>query len=49
MTILLWILLVLFVIYFSGRVIDHLFTGMSAENKRIDTLRSVVKFARAAR
>ena len=42
---LLWILLVLFVIYLSGRVIDHLFTGMSAENKRIDTLRSVVKFA----
>ncbi len=42
---LLWILLVIFAVYVAGRVIDQLFTGVSAENKRIDTLRSVVKFA----
>ena len=42
---LLWILVVLFVVYLAARLIDHLFTGMSAENKRIDTLRAVVKFA----
>ena len=45
---LLWILLVIFVVYLSGRLIEHLFTGMSAENKRIDTLRAVVKFAAQA-
>jgi len=42
---LLWILLVLFAVYVAARFIEHLFTGMSAENKRIDTLRAVVKFA----
>jgi small-conductance mechanosensitive channel len=41
----LWILVVLFVVYLAARVIDRQFTGMSAENKRIDTLRTVVKFA----
>jgi small-conductance mechanosensitive channel len=41
----LWILLVIFAVYLAGRVIDHQFTGLSAENKRIDTLRTVVKFA----
>jgi small-conductance mechanosensitive channel len=41
----LWILLVLFVVYLACRVIDRLFTGMSTENKRVDTLRAVVKFA----
>ncbi|HEV2396515.1 MAG TPA: mechanosensitive ion channel domain-containing protein [Candidatus Sulfotelmatobacter sp.] len=42
------ILLILFAVYLAARVIDHLFTGMSAENKRIDTLRAVVKFAAQA-
>jgi small-conductance mechanosensitive channel len=42
---LLWILLVIFAAYLAARLIDHLFTGMSAENKRMDTLRAVVKFA----
>ena len=42
---LLLILVVLFAVYLAARMIDHLFTGMSAENKRIDTLRAVVKFA----
>lgn len=45
---LLWILLVLFAVYLAARLIDRLFTGVSAENKRIDTLRSVVKFAAQA-
>jgi small-conductance mechanosensitive channel len=41
----LWILLVTLLVYLSHRLIDRLFLDMSAENKRIDTLRSVVKFA----
>jgi small-conductance mechanosensitive channel len=41
---LLWILLVVFVVYLVARIIDHAFTGITTENKRIDTLRSVVKF-----
>ena len=41
----LWILLVIFAVYLAARLRDHLFTGISAENKRIDTMRSVVKFA----
>ena len=42
---LLAIVIVLFVLYLAARVIDRLFTGFSTENKRIDTLRAVVKFA----
>ena len=42
---LLWILVVLLVVYLAHRLIDRLFTGMTAENKRIDTLRAVVKFS----
>jgi small-conductance mechanosensitive channel len=42
---LIWIVLVLFAVYLCNRLIERLFTGMSAENKRIDTLRAVVKFA----
>jgi small-conductance mechanosensitive channel len=42
---LLWILLVVLLVYLANRLIDRLFSGMTAENKRIDTLRSVVKFA----
>ena len=45
---LLWILLVLAAVYLANRLIEHLFTGMSAENKRVDTLRAVVKFAAQA-
>ena len=41
----LWILLVLLVVYAADRLIEHLFIGMSAENKRIDTLRTVTKLA----
>lgn len=45
---LLWILLVVLVVYLAQRLIEHLFTGMAAENKRIDTLRAVTKFAAEA-
>ncbi len=41
----LFILLVLVVVYVANRFIEHLFVGMSAENKRVDTLRAVAKFA----
>jgi small-conductance mechanosensitive channel len=44
----LWVLLVLIAVYAADRLIEHLFTGMAAENKRIDTLREVVKFAAQA-
>lgn len=44
----LWILLVLVAVYVADRLIEHLFHGMTAENKRIDTLRAVVKFAAQA-
>lgn len=45
---LLWILLVIVAVYLADRLIEHLFKGISAENKRIDTLRAVVKFAAQA-
>jgi small-conductance mechanosensitive channel len=44
----LWILLVLLAVYVASRLIERLFTGVKAENKRIDTLRAVVKFATQA-
>jgi small-conductance mechanosensitive channel len=45
---LMWILLVVFALYLAARFIDRLFTGITTENKRVDTLRSVVKFATQA-
>ena len=42
---LLWMLLVVVVVYVTHRLIDRLFGSMNAENKRIETLRSVTKFA----
>ncbi len=44
----LWILLVLLAVHLASRLIERLFTGMKAENKRIDTLRAVAKFAAQA-
>jgi len=41
----LWILLILIAVYVANRGIDTSFTDVKAENKRIDTLRAVVKFA----
>jgi small-conductance mechanosensitive channel len=40
---LLWILLVLLAVYVANRMVDRLFTDVTAENKRIDTLRALVK------
>jgi small-conductance mechanosensitive channel len=40
---LLWILLVLLAVYVADRMVDRLFTDVTAENKRIDTLRALVK------
>ena len=42
---LLWILVVALLVYLSHLLIDRLFGNITAENKRIATLRSVVKFA----
>jgi len=44
----LWILLVLVAVYLSSRLIERLFAGMKAENKRIDTLRAVATFGAQA-
>jgi len=44
----LWILLALIAVYAANRIIERLFTGVTSENKRVDTLRSVVKFAAQA-
>jgi len=41
----LWILLILIAIYVANRAIEGSFADVKAENKRIDTLRAVVKFA----
>lgn len=45
---LLGILLVIVAVYLADRLIEQLFKGISAENKRIDTLRAVVKFGAQA-
>lgn len=42
---LLWILVVAFLVYLAHLLIDRLFGNITAENKRVATLRSVVKFA----
>jgi small-conductance mechanosensitive channel len=44
----LWILVVMLVVYLAHRLIDQLFGGMTAENKRIETLRTMIKFAAQA-
>jgi small-conductance mechanosensitive channel len=41
---LLWILVVAIFVYLAHLLIDRLFGNITAENKRIETLRSVVKF-----
>jgi small-conductance mechanosensitive channel len=41
----LWILVVVLLVYLADRVVDRLFAGMAAENKRIGTLRALVHFA----
>ena len=41
----LWILLIALAVYLANRLVDRLFAKAAAENKRLDTLRSVIKFA----
>jgi small-conductance mechanosensitive channel len=41
----LWILIVVLVTYLANRLIDRLLAGVTAENKRMSTLQTVVKFA----
>lgn len=45
---LLWILLVLVIVYLLHQLIDRLFAGMKAENKRIETLRAILTFSAQA-
>ena len=44
----LWIVVVALIVYLAHRVIDRLFGGVHPENKRVDTLRAVVKFGAEA-
>jgi small-conductance mechanosensitive channel len=41
----LWILTVILVVYLAHRLVDRLFGDVSVENKHIETLRSLIKFA----
>jgi small-conductance mechanosensitive channel len=41
----LWIVIILLVVYVASRVIDRVFVGFAAENKRLGTIQTVVKFA----
>jgi small-conductance mechanosensitive channel len=41
---LLWILVVALAVYLAHRLIDQLFGGLHPENKRVETLRTVIKF-----
>src|SRR5258708_17202033 len=41
----LWILVVAVVVYLANRLIDRVLAGVKAENKRMSTLQTVVKFA----
>ena len=42
---LLWILVVVLLIYLASRVMDRVLSGITAENKRLETLRAVARFA----
>src|SRR6266852_1070188 len=41
----LWIVMILLVVYGASRVIDRVFAGFAAENKRLGTIQTVLKFA----
>jgi small-conductance mechanosensitive channel len=44
----LWILLVLVIVYVLHQLIERLFGGLKAENKRIETLRAILSFSTQA-
>src|SRR5229473_1754429 len=41
----LWIVMILLIVYGASRVIDRVFAGFAAENKRLGTIQTVLKFA----
>jgi small-conductance mechanosensitive channel len=46
--VLLWILLVVVIVYLSNRLIEHFTVDLKTENKRVETLRAVLKFSAQA-
>ena len=46
--ILFWILLVMLLVYLANRTIEHFTGSLKTENKRVDTLRAVLKFSAQA-
>ena len=46
--ILFWILFVLLLVYLANRTIEHFTVSLKTENKRVDTLRAVLKFSAQA-
>lgn len=46
--VLLWILLVAFMVYVANRLIERFTIGLKTENKRVETLRAVLKFSAQA-
>jgi small-conductance mechanosensitive channel len=46
--VLLWILLVVLMVYLANRLIERSTIGLKTENKRVDTLRAVLKFSAQA-
>ncbi len=46
--ILFWILLVMLLVYLANRTIEHFTVNLKTENKRVDTLRAVLKFSAQA-
>jgi len=46
--VLLWILLVALLVYLANRLIERFTLGLKTENKRVDTLRAVLKFSAQA-
>jgi small-conductance mechanosensitive channel len=46
--VLLWILLVILIVYLSNRLIEHFTSDLKTENKRVETLRAVLKFSAQA-
>jgi small-conductance mechanosensitive channel len=46
--IVLWILLVVLVVYLANRMIERFTLGLKTENKRVDTLRAILKFSAQA-
>lgn len=46
--VLFWVLIVLILVYLANRTIEHFTVNLKTENKRVDTLRAVLKFSAQA-